>query len=128
MVIDSTLFPMVWMKVGASTIDTGDEGFKAFEALLARAEPFVLLDEGRAEQRAEEQSHEERKQLSLWMKRHKAALRSFVKAQIYIEPDLDKQKAAEQFAGKFESFWGYPLLVVATRGDGWTLARKLLGR
>lgn len=127
MVIDSTHFPLVWMKVGASGIHTDDEGFKAFEALLARAEPFVLLDE-RAQQEEHEHSHEERKQLSLWMKRHKAALRSFVKAQIFIEADLTRQKAAELFAGKFEAFWGYPLLVVATREEGLELARKLLGR
>ncbi|UXJ54739.1 MULTISPECIES: hypothetical protein [Pseudomonas] len=128
MVIDSTQFPLVRMQVGASGIDTDDEGFKAFEALLGRAEPFVLLDEERTQQEEHEHSHEERKQLSLWMKRHKAALRSFVKAQVYIEPDLVKRKAAELFAGKFEAFWGYPLRVVATREEGLTLARKLLAQ
>ncbi|QRY77321.1 hypothetical protein JVX91_17070 [Pseudomonas sp. PDNC002] len=128
MVIDSTLFPLVWMKVGTSGIHTEDEGFKAFEALLARAEPFVLLEEERAQQEEHEHSHEERKQLSLWMKRHKVALRLFVKAQIYIEPDLARQREAELFAGKFESFWGYPLRVVASRTEGWTLARKLLAQ
>lgn len=128
MVIDSTRFPLVWMKVGASGINTGDEGFKAFEALLARAEPFVLLDQERANQEHPEPSHEEQKQLSLWMKRHKTALRSFVKAQIHIEPDVTKQQAAKLFAVKFEYFWGFPLCVVDSNEDGLALARTLLAQ
>ncbi|MEG0859770.1 MAG: hypothetical protein RSD81_10360 [Pseudomonas sp.] len=128
MVIDSTRFPMVWMKIGTSGIHTDDEGFTAFEALLARAEPFVLLDEERADQEQSEHSHEEQKQLSLWMKRHKSALRSYVKAQIHIEPDIIKQQAAKLFAVKFEYFWGYPLLVVDSRADGLALARQLLAQ
>lgn len=128
MVIDSAHFPMVWMKIGNSGIHTGDEGFAAFEALLARAEPFVLLDEDRPGEEKPEPSHEEQKQLALWMKRHKTALRSFVLAQIHIEPDVTRQKAAKLFAVKFELFWGYPLFVVATRDDGLALARKLLAQ
>lgn len=128
MVIDSTHFPMVWMKIGNSGIDTSDEGFRAFEALLARAEPFVLLDKDRASEEKHEPTHEEQKQLSLWMKRHKGALRSVVRAQIHIEPDLAKQQAAKLFAVKFELFWGYPLYVVENQADGLALARKLLAQ
>ncbi|MNJ33910.1 hypothetical protein D3C77_286020 [compost metagenome] len=128
MVIDSTRFPMVWMNIGTSGIHTDDEGFRAFEALLARAEPFVLLDEERANEEQQEHSHEEQKQLSLWMKHHKTALRSFVKAQIHIEPDVTKQQAAKLFAVKFEYFWGYPLLVVDSKADGLALARQLMAQ
>lgn len=128
MVIDSTRFPLVWMKVGTAGIHTGDEGFMAFEALLARGEPFVLLDEERANQQEQEHTQVEQKQLSLWMKRNKTALRSFVKAQIHIEADVTKQKAAKLFAVKFECFWGYPLFVVGTREEGLRLAHTLLAQ
>ena len=126
MILDSTGFPMVWMNVGTAGIDTDDEGFKAFEVLLAGGEPFVLLDAERAEQDAP--SQEEQKQLSLWMKRHRAALRSVVKAQVHIEPDLGKQQAASAFAAKFELFWGYPLFVVSSREEGLSLARRLMAQ
>lgn len=128
MILDSTGFPMVWMNVGTAGIQTDDEGFKAFEVLLAGGEPFVLLDAERAKQAQAAPSHEEQKQLSLWMKRHKAALRSVVKAQIHIEPDLAKQQAASAFAAKFELFWGYPLLVVGSREEGVALARRLMAQ
>ncbi|MFJ3448078.1 hypothetical protein ACIPM0_07595 [Pseudomonas sichuanensis] len=126
MILDFTGFPMVWMNVGTAGIDTDDEGFKAFEVLLAGGEPFVLLDAERAEQAAP--SQEEQKELALWMKRHKAALRSVVKAQVHIEPDLGKRQAASAFAAKFELFWGYPLFVVSGREEGLSLARRLMAQ
>ncbi|MCO7515976.1 hypothetical protein NJF44_14385 [Pseudomonas guariconensis] len=128
MLLNSTYFPLVWMKIGGAGIDTGDEGFAAFEALLAREEPFVLLDAENADRQAHEHSHEERKRLSLWMKRHKAALRAFVRGQVLVEPDAEKQKAARSFASTFEAFWGYPLLVVNTEEEAFKVADQLLAK
>ncbi|MDH0729207.1 hypothetical protein N5F23_02225 [Pseudomonas sichuanensis] len=128
MILDSTGFPMVWMNVGTAGIDTDDEGFKAFEVLVAGGEPFVLLDAERANQAQAAPSQEAQKQLSLWMKRHKAALRSVVKAQVHIEPDLGRRQVASAFAAKFELFWGYPLFVVGSREEGMSLARKLMAQ
>lgn len=127
MLLDSTYFPLVWMDSGAA-IDTRDQGFEAFEALLAGAEPFVLLDGERAKQKEHEHTHEEQKQLALWMKRHKAALRAWVRGQILIEPDTGKQEAAQLFAPKFEAFWGYPLYVVASREEAFKVANQLLAK
>ena len=126
MILDSTYFPLVWMNVGSAAIDTRDEGFAAFEALLARAEPFVLLDADRARQPEREPDHEERKQLALWMKRHKAALRAYVRGQVLIETDSLKQQAALLFAPKFEAFWGYPLHIVATQEEAFQVANRLM--
>lgn len=128
MLLDSTYFPLVWMDTGNTTIDTRDEGFAAFETLLAGAEPFVLLDAERARQKANGHTHDEQKQLSLWMKRHKAALRTYVRGQILIEPDADKQEAAQLFAAKFEAFWGYPLHIVATQEEAFKVANQLLAK
>ncbi|WP_336333898.1 hypothetical protein [Pseudomonas putida] len=128
MLLNATCFPLVWMKIGNTSIDTSDEGFAAFEALLARAEPFVLLDAESADRQEREPSHEEQKQLSLWMKRHKAALRSFVKGQVVVEADTGKQTTARLFAAKFEAFWGYPLFVVGTEEEALKVANQLLAK
>ncbi len=126
MLLNATYFPLVWMKIGNAGIDTADEGFAAFEALLTRAEPFVLLDADSTERQAHEHTHEQQKQLSLWMKRHKTALRSFVRGQIMVEPHAYKQAAARAFAAKFEAFWGYPLIVVDTQEQAFKVADQLL--
>lgn len=126
MLLNTTYFPLVWMKLGSAGIDTGDEGFATFEALLLREEPFVLLDADNSQREEREHSHEERKQLSLWMKRHKAALRAFVKGQINVEPDAGKQATISTFAPMFEAFWGYPLFVVDTQEEAFKVADRLL--
>ncbi|MDR2307800.1 MAG: hypothetical protein LBE53_11480 [Paucimonas sp.] len=128
MLLHTAYFPLVWMKIGTAAIDTRDEGFTAFEALLARAEPFVLLDADSAQREEREDAHEGRKQLSLWMKRHKAALRAFVKGQINVEPDAGKQAFLRAFAPKFEAFWGYPLFVVDTQEEAFKVADRLLAK
>ncbi|WP_460416038.1 hypothetical protein [Pseudomonas sp. microsymbiont 2] len=128
MLLDITHFPLVWMAIGNTAIDTHDEGFAAFEALLSRAQPFVLLDAERARQQEHEHTHEEQKQLSLWMKRHKTALRTWVKGQVLIEPDTGRQQAARAFAPKFAAFWGYPLFVVPTREEAVQVAHRVLAQ
>lgn len=128
MLLNTTYFPLVWMKHGSAGIDIGDEGFAAFEALLLREEPFVLLDADSAQHEDQQHSHEERKQLSLWMKRHKAALRAFVKGQINVQPDPARQAPLRAFMPKFEAFWGYPLFVVNTQEEAFTVADRLLAK
>lgn len=128
MVIDSAHFPLVWMKISTDAISTDGSGFSAFEALLAREEAFVVLDEGRASPEQHQHTTAEKKQLSLWMKRHKSALRTFVKAHIHIEPDFPRRQAAKAFALVFEAFWGYPMFVVATATEALKLAHKLIAQ
>ncbi|QTP37134.1 hypothetical protein B7759_05776 (plasmid) [Burkholderia glumae] len=82
------------------------------------------LDKGRQEEH--EHPPEEMKQTSLWMKRHKSALRAFVRAGIYIEPNTAKRLATKAFALMYEKFWGFPMLTVATRDEALALARILL--
>jgi hypothetical protein len=122
MLVDDTQFPLVWMR--ADTSDTPASPFASLETLLAREESFVLLDNLAHEEH--EDTPEERKQLALWMKSHKAALRTFIKAAIHIEPDADKQAAARAFSPTYEKFWGYPLRVVASTEEALALARELL--
>jgi hypothetical protein len=127
MLIDATEFPLVQLRLKGSDIDPEISPFDVFEALLARKEAFVFInDEGLGEKDEHKHSQEKKKQASLWMKRHKSELRSFVKALICVEPDTAKRLAAKAFAPMYEKFWGYPMLMVATEEQALDLARKLL--
>lgn len=126
MQIDDSQFPVVWMRLNASGTDAEASPFAGFEALLARKEAFVLLNDEGLDKDTHDHSQEEMKQTSLWMKRHKSELRAFVKAGIYIEPSTAKRMANKAFALVYEKFWGYPMLMVATREEALTLAQHFL--
>ncbi|MDI2590787.1 hypothetical protein POF45_04960 [Pseudomonas sp. 681] len=124
MLIDAKDFPLVWVEASPSS----DSSFEAFEALLAREQTFVLLNKQTADEGQHEHTPEERKRISLWMKRNKAALRSFVKASIYIEPNAAKRLAAKPFAVLYEKFWGFAMFTTASEAQSLALARKLLAQ
>ncbi|MHC8380606.1 hypothetical protein [Pseudomonas sp. LB3P14] len=128
MLIDASRFPLVWMQIATPSKNPGDSPFAEFEALLARKEPFVLLNDEGLHQGSHEHSPDEMKQTSLWMKRHKSDLRTFVKASIHIEPSTPKRLAARAFAIVYEKFWGYPMLMTATKKEALALAQKLLAK
>lgn len=126
MLIDATQFPLVWMRINAQSNAPEASPFAEFEALLARKEVFVLLNDEGLDKGEHEHSPEEMKQTSLWMKRHKSELRAFVKAAIYIESSTAKRLATKAFSLVYEKFWGYPMLMVATKDEALALAKKLL--
>jgi hypothetical protein len=126
MLIDATQFPLVWMQLSKQGNDLDASPLAEFEALLARKEVFVLINDEGLDKGEREHSKEEAKQITLWMKRNKADLQTFIKAGIYIEPNAAKRLAAKAFASVYEKFWGYPMLIVATKDDALTLARTLL--
>jgi hypothetical protein len=113
------------MKASSQAVE--DAPFTQFETLLARRQAFVLLNyEGVDKSEHQKPSHEEMKQVSLWMKLHKAELRTFVKAMIYIEPSATKWLAIKAFATIYMNFWGYPILMVANLDEAQALAQELL--
>ncbi|MCO7636626.1 hypothetical protein NJI34_07470 [Pseudomonas sp. S 311-6] len=127
MKIDTTSFPLVWMRFKVTDPATDAAPFAGFEALLARRTPFVLLnDEGLDSGRAHEHSHEERRRTSVWMKQHKSELREFVKAAIYIEPDNARRLAAASFAQGYIKFWGYPMILANSLEEALNKAEELL--
>ena len=70
MLVDDTQFPIVRMHYNR-TDDRGDEvSFQIFEDLLGRNQIFVLV--GLGAEADQVQSTEERKRLTLWMKRRPA--------------------------------------------------------
>ncbi|WP_236444259.1 hypothetical protein [Pseudomonas syringae] len=75
-----------------------------------------------------EHSPEEKKRTALWMKKNKVELRKRVLAMIMIEPNSAKRFGFKAFAVVFAKFWGYPLLLAATREQAMEMARELLAK
>ncbi|BAF87291.1 hypothetical protein AZC_1293 [Azorhizobium caulinodans ORS 571] len=125
MPLDSTNFPHVWMSYDHAPDHDHDEDFSELEANLKRGAPFVILTDS-APAEDHEHSHEEKKRTSLWMKKHKAELRSLVLALIVIEPSAAKRLAFKPFGVAFAKFWGYPLRLAASREEAMAIAGELL--
>ncbi|AUG44210.1 hypothetical protein CXP47_17510 [Pseudomonas chlororaphis] len=125
MSMNSSDFPLVWMNLTQEPGHDHQKDFDEFEANLQRGEPFVLLtDTAPAEDH--EHSPEEKKRTALWMKKHKVELRRLVLAMILVEPNSAKRLGLKAFAVVFAKFWGYPLLLAASREQAMEMARELL--
>lgn len=128
MKMDASQFPYVWVDFTHSHAEPEHDhkkDFERFEALLARKEAFVFLSRT-AEEDDHEHTQEEKKQVSLWMKKHKQALRTYVKGMVHIEPGSAKRLAMRAFATAFSKFWGYPMLVAGSEEEAMGFARHLL--
>lgn len=124
MLVDDAKFPIVRMHYNRAD-DRGDSvSFQIFEDLLARETSFVLIDLGAESEQV--QSNEERKRLTLWMKRNRAALHRHVLAMVYVEPSPANRFLAKSAAPVFQKFWGYPMLVVASEAAADAVAARLL--
>ncbi|MGY2397530.1 hypothetical protein [Pseudomonas sp. SDO5271_S396] len=123
---DSSTFPVVNILFDAPSDSGPEEVFGAFEGLLARQQPFVLLHEKAVDEHNHEHAHEERRYASIWMKKNRQALRMFVKGMIQVEPSAAKRLALKPFTVTFGKAWGYPLLVVESSDRAWALARDVL--
>lgn len=124
MLVDDTKFPIVRMHYNRAD-DRGDEvSFQIFEDLLARKRPFVLIGLGAEPDQV--QSTEERKRLTLWMKRNRQALHTHVRAMVYVEPSPAKRFLAKTSAPIFQKLWGYPILVSASEAEAEGIAARLL--
>ncbi len=62
------------------------------------------------------------------MKKHKIELRKWVLAMILVEPNSAKRLGFRAFAAVFAKFWGYPLLLAASRQQAMEMARELLAK
>ena len=124
--LDSSTFPVVKIVFDAPNEGGPEDAFLTFESLLARQQSFVLLHEKSVDENNHEHSHEERKHASIWMKKNKQALRTYVKGMIQVEPSAAQRLALKPFAVMFGKAWGYPLLVVESRESAWALARDVL--
>ena len=125
MSVNSSDFPYVWMSFTQAPGHDHQKDFADFEANLQRGEPFVILTDTVA---AEDHEHspEDKNRTALCMKKHKAELRRLVLATILIEPNSAKRLGFKAFAVLFAKFWGYPLLLTASREQAMEMAREIL--
>ncbi|SDT35457.1 hypothetical protein SAMN05216598_5214 [Pseudomonas asplenii] len=125
MSINSSNFPYVWMNLSHEPGNDPEKDFEEFEVNLKRGEPFVLLSDV-VPTEGHEHTPEEKKRTSLWMKKHKVELRKWVLAMIMVESSSAKRLGFKAFAVVFAKFWGYPLLLAASREQAMEMARELL--
>ncbi|WP_158971085.1 hypothetical protein [Chachezhania sediminis] len=125
MPLDIRNFPLVWMSYDEAPDHDHDEDFAALEASFERGAPFVILTDN-APTEDHDHSHEEKKRTALWMKKHKAELRTRVRAMIVIEPNSAKRLAFRTFGVAFAKFWGFPLKLALTREEAMKIAENLL--
>ncbi|CRM55364.1 hypothetical protein [Pseudomonas sp. 58 R 3] len=125
MSVNSSEFPLVWMNLNQEPGHDHQKDFAELEANLQRGEPFVFLTDT-VPTEDHEHSPEEKKRTALWMKKHKVELRKWVLAMIMIEPNSAKRLGFKAFAVVFAKFWGYPLLLAASREQATEMARELL--
>jgi len=125
MPLDNTNFPLVWMNYDEAPDHDHDEDFEALVASFRHGTPFVILSDN-APTEDHHHSHEEKKRTALWMKKHKAELRTLVLAMIVIEPSATKRMAMKPFGVAFAKFWGYPLRLTSSREEAMEIAGKLL--
>ncbi len=125
MLMNSSDFPLVWMNLTQEPGHDHQKDFDEFEANLQRGEPFVLLTDT-APVEDHEHSPEEKKRTALWMKKNKLELRKLVLAMILVEPNSAKRFGFKAFAVVFAKFWGYPLLLAASREQAIEMAGELL--
>ena len=128
MLIDSSQFPLVYIRVqpdASAEADGQPAQLLAMSALLHRAQAFVFLG-GEDFGQKHEHTQEDRKQLSLWMKQNKTAIRAYTKAMILVEKNTAKRLAAQAAALMFGKFWGYPLLIAASDDAALAMAKQCL--
>lgn len=127
MLLNAETFPIVKLSYEQGLAGTPDEAFAAFEALLDRGTPFVIIGQG-ANADIDEHEHDpgEQRRLAIWSKKHKPRLREFVKALIYVEPSRAKRLGMRAFQILSEKFWGYPMLVAASEAEALEMAQGLL--
>ncbi|MED5525138.1 MAG: hypothetical protein VX447_10345 [Pseudomonadota bacterium] len=125
MSMNSANFPFVWMSFSHEPGHDHEKDFEAFEANLQRGEPFVILTDTAPD---EDHAHspEDKRRTAFWLKEHKAELRELVLAMILVEPSQAKRLGIKAFAVLFAKFWGYPLLLAASREEAIEMARELL--
>lgn len=127
MKIDASKFPVVRMQENVDEREPVDAVLDCYLRLLQRDELFVVIADSFPDQSARKQeSVEDRRSVTLFMKEHKAEIKRLIKAHIQIVTDLELREEAQQFSILFKKFWGYPMVVVASEEEALHRASILL--
>lgn len=117
---DASGFPIVRSRANTARPGYAQQWEDEMEALLARAEPFVIIFEG---ERPEE-AHEDRKHRGIWLKKNKLRLGAVCKALISIEESDLKRIAMKAQSAMAEKAFGIPMIVVGSIQEAENAARR----
>jgi hypothetical protein len=121
---DVSGFPIVRSRANTARPGYAPQWEGEMEALLARAEPFVIIFEG---DRPEE-AQEDRKHRGIWLKKNKLRLSAVCKALISIEENDLKRMAVKAQSAMAERAFGIPMMVVASPAEADIAAKQKLDR
>ena len=114
-------FPIVTFRNTAVEPGYAARWAREMEALVSRAEPFVIL----FRPDRPDETVEDRKLRALWLKSHKAALSATCRGLLTVEPDAEARAAAQE-AEAMQKAFGLLLVSVGTEAEARELARSLL--
>ncbi len=117
-------FPIVDLSYRTEDQVGVDETIAMYEVLLDKQQPFVFLSEGKMDQ--ENNDHEARKKVAIWVKQNRERLTHYVKALVHIEPEESLRLEAQKFANNFIKFSGYPMFIVESQAKADLLIDSVL--
>jgi hypothetical protein len=121
---DLSAFPIVHVRLRGAPSGYADRWIDEMRALLQMKARFVLL----AAESAEDESHEDRKARTQWLKANKDALAEWCCGLVSVEPDEAKRsQRAAQAAGLSRAF-GLRMAVVADVQQAEAFGRECLAR
>lgn len=127
MKLDTTVFPLVTMNYNSESEGSIELVLHQIRKLLDKQQPFVFIGRGTLGNDSQStESVDDRRKITLWMKENKIDILRFIKANIHIVPDINKQVGINDFSVTFERFWGDPLFVVTTELEAYNKAKMLL--
>jgi hypothetical protein len=119
---DVAAFPIVWCRSDGMQPGFAVQWQAEMDDLLVKAQRFVMIFEpGELEE-----THEDRKQRGLWLKRNKQALAGVCLGVISIEPDALKRVVVKAQSILTAKAFGVVAGVAASRQDAVDMARGLL--
>ncbi len=125
MLLDTTRFPLVFLRADGPEQDA-EVGMASLGALLDRGERFVLLTDHLPHDRHDE-SHEDRKQRTLFFKRNKERLRHFCAGMIIITGGRTIPAPVRLAAKSMGKAIALPFDFVPSESDAVSAAALLLG-
>lgn len=119
---DVSRFPVVHARAEAIQPGYAGQWSREMDALLAQDETFVVVMAGN--EAAE--THEDRKQRGLWLKRNRQALGRTCLALVGIEPDGLKRAALRLQAAMAVKAFGIPAEIVASAAEAEQASARIL--
>ncbi|BBH12499.1 hypothetical protein [Chromobacterium haemolyticum] len=119
-------FPIVWLDRSRPDGQQPTDIFATLDQLLLQQRPFVFIAKEPAPTELDLHARIIRKMAALWVKDNRLQIRQLIRGTIVIAPQAEQQRYLDEFAPRFEKFWGYPLRHRPDHETALSLAADLL--